>query len=40
MRMAGDERVVSITEPGEMWLRQHHQGIRAEPDGEASEGGC
>jgi hypothetical protein len=31
VRLAGDERVVSITEAGEAWLMQHP---RSEPNGE------
>jgi hypothetical protein len=32
VRMAGDERMVGITEAGEAWLGQHDQS--AEPNGE------
>ena len=36
VRMAGDERVVSITEAGDAWLREQHSS--AEPNGRG-EGG-
>jgi hypothetical protein len=35
VRMAGDERVVSITEAGEVWLREHRE--LPEPNGEVGE---
>src|SRR5260370_6356235 len=37
MRLSGDERVLSITEPGEAWLRQHPEAAAPNPIGEGGE---